>query len=398
MKVLEKVKYVLATLILISMTSCANPEKLVESGNYDAAIDYCVRKLAGKKKKTELVQALEIAFEKANQQNMREIKQIQARDRKEEFYKIIDLANRIENRQRKVEPLLPLYDENGYKSNFEFVKTDILIEDSKKKSAEYWYAEGKKLLAKARASRSKLDARDAYKAFENVEKYLRNYKETRIYREEALSMSIVHYLVRINNESNVIMPTQMRDQLLDINLSDLNSLFRIYHKEAIQGMEYDGEVVLSIDEVIFSPESVNTREFEEEKEIKDGWKYVLDENGNVAKDSLGNDIKEDNFVIIKAMLLDSKQFKSAAVAARADFYNLRSRQKMKTVTVGTESNFVHISTRLLAGDRRALQAKTKRRLGIGPVPFPSNEQLLMNAAPDIRRNLIHAIRNNKSLL
>ena len=134
------------------------------------------------------------------------------------------------------------------------------------------------------------------------------------------------------------------------------------------------------------------------REIKDGMRYVLDEDGNVAKDSLGNDIKEDNFIIISALLMESKQFKSAVVEARADFYNSITRQKMRSVKVGSESNFVHFSTRLLAGDKRAVSQETRRRLGIGLIAFPSNEMLLMNSAADIRGNLLRAIRENKSLL
>lgn len=399
MKVLSKLLYLFSVVAVLGMgTSCTNPEKLVESGDYDRAIDYCARKLAGKKKKAELVNALELAFDKANSRDMLQIQRIQARDRKEEFYKIIDLAKRIDRRQRLVEPLLPLYDENGYKSEFSFVKTDILIEDSRKKSAEYWYTEGKKRLAKARASKDKIDGREAYHAFNKVGEFLRNYKETNSYLEEARYLGIVHYLLVINEQSNVVMPTQMRNDILNINLSDLNSLFRIYHKRPVEGIEYDGEIVLSIDNVIFSPESVNTREFEEEKEIQDGWQYVLDENGNVAKDSLGNDIKEDKFVIVKALLMESKQFKSAVVEARADFYNSVTKQKMRSIKVGSESNFIHFSTRLLAGDKRAVSNETRRRLGVGPVPFPTNEMLLMNSATDIRNNLLRAIRENKSLL
>ena len=105
----------------------------------------------------------------------------------------------------------------------------------------------------------------------------------------------------------------------------------------------------------------------------------MDENGNVAKDSLGNDIKEDKFVIVKALLMESKQFKSAVVEARADFYNSVTKQKMRSIKVGSESNFIHFSTRLLAGDKRAVSSETKRRLGVGSVPFLTNEMLLMNS-------------------
>ena len=36
-----------------------------------------------------------------------------------------------------------------------------------------------------------------------------------------------------------------------------------------------------------SPEQIKEREYEDTKEIEDGFEYVLDGNGNVAKDSSG---------------------------------------------------------------------------------------------------------------
>ena len=48
-----------------------------------------------------------------------------------------------------------------------------------------------------------------------------------------------------------------------------------------------------------------------EKNIKDGFTYVLDTNGNVMKDSLGNDIKVDKIVKISAKKIEFEQTKSA---------------------------------------------------------------------------------------
>ena len=40
------------------------------------------------------------------------------------------------------------------------------------------------------------------------------------------------------------------------------------------------------------------KQFIKEKQIKDGVKTLLDSNGNVVKDSIGNPIKVDNFKTI----------------------------------------------------------------------------------------------------
>ncbi len=66
-------------LLLFLFSACRSAQKYVESGDYDSAIDLCIRKLKGKpKKKAEYVQGLELAFKKAQARDLATIEQLKA--------------------------------------------------------------------------------------------------------------------------------------------------------------------------------------------------------------------------------------------------------------------------------------------------------------------------------
>ena len=122
--------------LLLLVSSCLSPAKLVDMGNYDQAIDVSVQRLTGKKKKkAKLVKSLEIAFEKATRQDMRMAESLEKEGRPENWERINDLHRQIGRRQSKIEPLLPLVDENGYKASFQFVRIDDLERKSRENAA-----------------------------------------------------------------------------------------------------------------------------------------------------------------------------------------------------------------------------------------------------------------------
>ena len=122
---IKKSFFLVLTVLLLASTSCKVAQKMVERGDYDGAITLLTKKLAGKKKKkVKYVQALELAFEGATARDMAEIKTLRREGRGENWERIYDIQQKVKRRQRKVSPLLPLYDADGYKADFQFVKVD----------------------------------------------------------------------------------------------------------------------------------------------------------------------------------------------------------------------------------------------------------------------------------
>ena len=136
---------VLTTALLLS--ACTNVEKLVDSGNYEQAIAYSVKKLRGKnKKKQKHVLALEKAFNKANQRDVRRMEVLKKRGSSEDWEEVYQLVQNIDRRQRLVEPLLPVIDREGYRAEFKFVKVANLENESRNQLAVTLYLDVQLLL------------------------------------------------------------------------------------------------------------------------------------------------------------------------------------------------------------------------------------------------------------
>ena len=69
---------------------------------------------------------------------------------------------------------------------------------------------------------------------------------------------------------------------------------------------------------------VKEREFEEVKEIEDGFEYVLDSRGQRFERFLGNDVKVPRKVLIRARVFETFQTKVASIDGRLEFYDARN--------------------------------------------------------------------------
>ncbi len=386
------IKIVFVLLLYSSFYACTSPQALVESGNYDQAIEQSIRKLAGKKnKKVKYVQALEEAFAKITEQDMRLADRLKAEGRPENWEKINDIYRRIRRRQEKIEPLLPLIDKEGVKAEFRFVRVDDLEVESREKAAEHHYTYAKKLLSDAKRG-DKLAARQAYEELEKISRYYNSYRDRKELMQEALEWGTTYVVFNMNNRAQVVIPRQMEEELLRFGVKDLNSQWRIFHATPQPGITYDYKVEMNLQQIAVSPETVKEREYEETREIEDGFDYVLDQNGNVMKDTSGNDIKVPRKIWIKARVLEVYQNKVATVSGRIEWFDLRTNELLESQPLTADAVFENYAS-TFQGDKRALSEQSKKRIGNRPQPFPTDEALLITAAnhlqPAIKEKLAY---------
>ena len=378
-------------LVVLFLASCSSPRKLVETGNYDDAIHTLVNRLSGKKKKkAEQVAALEVAFEKAMQQDLRRASALQQEGRADNWPIIHDIHERIRRRQEKVAPLIPLHDEDGRLAEFRFVRVDDLLRESRFKAADYYYQEGLALLDLAdRGDRSA--ARQAYYSFQQVQKYDADFQEVGALSRKARELGISQVVVRLDNDTGTPLPPGFAEEMLHFGLGDLNGPWTRYHLQTLpSGLVPDYTVRIRLTEIAVSPEVWKERHYTDEKTIEDGWEYVLDENGNVLKDSLGNDVKTTRYAWVRADVVEVCQQKNLALNGWVDLYEGNSQTRLFTDRVGAEAFFEHYAS-TFRGDRRALSDDSRRRIGNQPIPFPPTASLLMQAATSLRPMIKHKL-------
>ena len=369
----------LAVTTLIILSSCTNPAKLIERGNYEDAISLSIRRLSGKdKKKTKYVKALEDAFSRVTTADMRQIKVLEKENRDENWVQINAIHQRIRRRQSLIEPLLPLYSKDGYKADFRFVKVEDLEIESKEKAAGFYYSEGKRLMIEAERG-DKAAAREAYDHFKKINRYYKNYKDEDRLMNRALELGTVYVLFKMENDSRSILPRDFEREIKRISVRDLDSKWRTVHLNPESGLDYDYTAMMRLTDIDVSPDLIKEREYVDDKTIEEGWEYVLDKKGNVMKDSSGNDIKIPKKILIKARVFETYQRKAAHVGGRLEFFDNRQRELIHSEPLSVDALFENYAA-TYDGDKRALTDESKKKIGNRPVPFPSSEALVLQAA------------------
>jgi len=391
---------IFAQLFLLSfvLTACHTAQKFVESGDYDSAIDFCVRKLQGKsKKKTEYVQGLEAAFQKAQSRDLAAIDHLVAENRPENWERVNTIHRNIRARQNKIIPLMPLQSKDGYAARFEMLDIARLESESRQKAAEHLYNQAKELIVKGERG-DKLAARDAYYALCDLEThYYRDYKDKNELLATARDLGTSYILFEMKNQSNTVLPRVFAERLLSIGKQELDSDWKAYFFEEKPGVHYDYRATFKVRNIDISPERIHERAYTDEKEIEDGFDYVLDSKGNVMKDSLGNDIKTPRYVRIRANVIEVYQTKAAKLTGYIEIYDLSRNVLMDTRNMGTEVLFENYAS-TFTGDQRALSRDSRSRIGNRPQPFPPDEDMLVQAAERIKPNLRDELKRNRAIL
>lgn len=382
---------------LLLLTSCASADKLVETGNYDQAIDLAIRKLAGKKnKKVKYVEALELAFAQATERDMRAADRLKADGDQANWEKVNDIYRRISRRQEAISPLLPLIDKEGIKADFQFVRVEGLERESREKAAAALYDRARDLLDMGRNG-DRVAAREAYNELDRISKYYRTYRDREQLMNLAMELGTTYILVSMENRAPVVLPAGFEAEITRFGVRDLDSKWSVYHNRKDPAIDYDYQAIMRLTDIQMSPEVVKERQYEDAKEIEDGFQYVLDANGNVAKDTLGNDIKIPRKVIVRAQVLEVYQSKVAAISGRIDLIDARSRELIDSETVAAEAVFENYAS-TFRGDERALSKESRRRIGNQPQPFPTDEDLILTAAEHIKPVVKDKISRTRNLI
>lgn len=388
-------KLLLLTILLSVLLSCGGSkqiEKQLHSGNYDVAITNALKKLENnkdKKRKEQYVMMLEDAYYKAVERDLKDINNLKKDGNKEQYKAIYEIYIDLDARQEAIKPILPLKIGNkNLKLDFEDYSNEIV--DYRYKVSDYMIDKGITLLD----SEDKYNARQAYDIFKYIDNINPNFEETRELMVEAHEKGIDYVLVNIENRTQQIIPERLEQDLLDFDTYGLNQFWTAYHATANETVTYDYGMQLQLKEILISPDELKEKELIRKKEVVDGWEYKLDSNGNVKKDSIGNDIKIDKIIEARARLSEFNQFKSTRVFADIVYSDLKSNAILDIFPIETEFVFENRYARY-KGDKRALNKKDKDLLREQSLHFPTDEQMVYDSGENLKQQLKRIINSYK---
>ena len=369
-------------------------ETFLNSGNYDAAIKNAVENLYRNKDakgKQDYIILLEAAFAKAKERDLNSIDMLLKDRSAANFETIYNTYLQLHSRQEQIKPLLPLsISKQNRNSVFEFENYSTQIVNSKKELAKYLYSNTLELLK----SKDKYDYRKAYDDLVYLERLNSDYKDLKDLIAEAQFRGTDFVNVYTKNETNMLIPSRLMDDLLDFSTYGLNDKWTVYHSKKQRDMKYDYSMIVNFRQINISPEQVNERQFTKEKQIIDGQKTLLDDDGKEVKDDKGRVIMVDNFRKIFASIYEFKQSKTCQVTAKIDYTDNHSKQLIETFPITSVFAFENVYANY-NGDKDACDANYYTFFNNRAIPFPSNEQMVYDSGEDLKAQLKNVIVRNK---
>jgi hypothetical protein len=380
-------------LFLISCSSIKNTQEAINNGNYDSAINIAIDNL--KKNKTKkgnqpYVLMLQEAYVKATAKDLDRISFLKKDQNPENIETIYGIYTNLKNRQEAIKPLLPLpILKSGNNAEFQFRNYDDEIIANKNQLSDYLYLKAKKLFD----ANNKFDYRTAFEDLEYIEKINPNFKDVRNLINITHERGLDFVIVSMKNETQKVIPKRLEEDLLNFDTYGLNDLWTVYHGAKDPKINYDFGLELNLRNILVSPEQVREKQIIKEKEVKDGFKYLLDKDGNQVLDSEGNKIKVDKMVKVRCELYQFTQFKSVKVTGQVKYIDLNRKQTIETYPIESEFLFQHIYANY-KGDKRALEDSFLDQIALKVVPFPTNEQMIYDSGQDLKERLKSIITRN----
>jgi hypothetical protein len=297
----------------------------------------------------------------------------------------------LNSRQEKIKPLLPLkLIKEGRNAIFPFDNYNDQIIDSKNALSAYLYANAKKLMATS----DKMNFRKAYDDLDYLNQINSGYKDVLRLMDEAKFKGSDYVSVYTKNETNMIIPIRLENDLLDFSTLGLNDKWTVYHSSKQKGISYDYGMVINFRQIYISPEQIKEREFIKERIIKDGVKKLIDANGKEVLDEKGKVVMVDNLKTVTARIYEFRQFKSCQITAKIDYINLRSNQLLQSFPLTSEFIFENIYA-TFKGDRRASDDNYYSYFDRSPIPFPNSEQMVYDTGEDLKAKIKDIIARNR---
>ncbi len=386
-------KFITFTIVAMFIVGCASSLKQLQRGNYDEAIKKAVKNLRVDPTDQEQIEVLDKAYLLANQQDHDRIKFLKEEGNPYNWDEIFERYSNLKDRQALVGTVLPLQ-LGDQLIDYEYFDYDTEIIQAKRNAADYFWNHANELMDKG----DKESFRQAYYEFKKAKEYAGNINNINQLIEESHWKGISRVLVSLENKTQLKLPDQFKNDLMTFGVTDFNSEWVEFHtNRPNNNIYFDYFTVVNLKKIEVSPEQAPQKDSMESKEIEDGWEYILDDNGNVVKDSEGNDIKIPKKRTISCTLIETHQFKAAKLEGEIDLIQNDPRKVVKQVPIGAESIFEHISARAI-GDENALSDESKELIKNSAVPFPHDLDLIIDSMETLKNSIRQGLGDLQRLI
>jgi hypothetical protein len=366
---MKKILYILTAIMIF--TSCRSIDKMIESGNYDQALRYGVDKLRGEKnKKTRYVKGLQKAYVKLNKTDLDKIARIKVLNNKNSMDRIVEIYQKIENRQSYVYPLLPLISEDGYVATIKIKDYTSAINRSMKAASEVHYQYALDYLIRAKKNNDKISARKAYSELTEAINYFDTYKDSYNLKLKAYELGQTNILIEPYLSGSNAAFYHTGEIISQLQLNKLNSNWTKYYTEE-HGEDIDYVATIEVSKIVPGNEKERFNSFTETKEVNDGKIPLKSKDGAIVKDTMGNTIYIEKRILVTANVEELIREKTAQMSGKVVILDAKNNRLINTIPINVTYIFEDYSC-IFRGDKRAITNKYNKRIKEQCAPFPTD--------------------------
>ncbi len=353
------------------------------------AVRKSVEKLRKKPKDEKTIAILVQSYENAKRLDYEKIKYLKQENKPDSWMEIFKAFSRLKERQSLVSTITPLQSAKGI-VRFEYVDYDAELIEAKENASEYFYKRGNNLLKK----NNRFDARLAYEDFVQVKNFYSDYANIDQLIAAAREKGMTHAQIKVGDYTIFKLPAAFKNFLIPKDLTRLNTTWVEYHGPE-KRMNPDVLVEIKITGINLSPRQEKEKAYTVTKEIQDGWEYVLDSNGNVMKDSLGNDIKIDKFKTVTCHVKEYLQRREVSIQGTILYRDLERNQVLREVNIASGAHYENIYA-TANGDISILDKVTKALLNNKPGAIPMEIDMIFMAKENLEETIRGALYANRN--
>lgn len=356
-------RYLIILLLSIPVAGFSqSPEKLIEKGSYDEAIDVCVDRIsAGRRNKDKYYAPLKTAFETAEARDREKVIQLKATGAPDIWYDVFRHYNRMQKRYSKLKRI-----ENTLQSD----RVDIRLTDyspdleaAREQAAAYFYAHAKLLMKSG-------DHEKARKAFDElmiISRLYEQYRDVELMMRRALGLSAGTALLEVRNRSRVSLSPDFLSGLENISLSEAEKQYLDFVRGADRG-QFPLLIRIDIMIVKITPGTVTEKEYTSSHKNPESFEAYYEDREKWEKDRKHPDFN-------KCRIKEVLQEKEAELHAVLRYIDGRNDRVLYNVPITARTCFEN-RTATASGDLYACPPEVAEILDKPRKKMPSNSDMM----------------------
>lgn len=372
-----------ALIFMIALMSCAGPEKLIQQGRYEEALDGLIRRLDRGKITAEKVAWLQEAYNRHEPVFTRRITPfLSGPGRSSQLEGTLSEVNLVIRQQQQIEQIRYRIEGSGFSISTLSIDTLLNWKDRiLDRLTDAYKVETDALMVQARDG-DKYAAREVYDLFRKWYQLEPDRSDLTDAIEESRELGTNHILLIVADHRTPAwtdLPVAWRS---DVPAQLINNWTSLHFQD--DPILYDFVLYLDVDRWSIGPERISEQKHHAQQRVIDGYRVRRDTAGNAVFDSLGHAIKDPVWITASARIVEVIKSREAVLHGSLELRDESNGAIVWSHPVDLYQQFNNQFARY-QGDIRALTSDEKRLVDNPEVPFPNNRDMEANIWSDLMR-------------